>query len=100
MTGTANQVFNCSYTYDPLNRLSTLASPSDPTGCTGLSWSYDPWGNRTDQTVTAGTCNTFHSVVGANNHLNGFSYDAAGNMIPDTPECKPGKCDAKDDGKK
>jgi YD repeat-containing protein len=53
--------------------------------CKGLSWTYDAWGNRTDQTVTSGTCNTFHNSVDTNNRLVGtpYQYDAAGNMIHD-----------------
>jgi RHS repeat-associated protein len=57
------------------------------TGCSGvfsLSWAYDVWGNRTDQNVTAGTCNSFHATVGTNNRLaSPYTYDAAGNMTFD-----------------
>jgi RHS repeat-associated protein len=49
-----------------------------------LSWAYDVWGNRTDQNVTAGTCNSFHATVGTNNRLaSPYTYDAAGNMTFD-----------------
>jgi RHS repeat-associated protein len=77
-----------SYGYDPLNRISTLSQTSgNATGCSsvfGLSWIYDAWGNRTDQNVTAGTCNSFHSGVGTNNQLvSPYTYDAAGNMTFD-----------------
>jgi YD repeat-containing protein len=46
---------SATYTYDPLLRLSTAVT----TGSTGypqwgLSWTYDRYGNRTAQTVTAG----------------------------------------------
>jgi RHS repeat-associated protein len=56
--------------------------------CKGLSWTYDPWGNRSNQTVTAGTCDTFQASVTANNQLNDpvnniYQYDAAGNMTYD-----------------
>ena len=37
--------FSRTYGYDSLNRLSTLSSPSDLNGCTGLAWGYDAWGN-------------------------------------------------------
>ncbi len=62
-----------------------MASPSDPSGCTGLSWNYDIWGNRTDQNVTSGTCGTSTRRVGANNRLLGspYQYDAAGNLTAD-----------------
>ncbi len=77
--------FSRSYSYDSLNRLSTLSSPSDPHGCNGLSWTYDAWGNRTDQTVTGGSCPTFHQSVNTQNRLSNspYQYDAAGNMAND-----------------
>jgi RHS repeat-associated protein len=82
------QTFNRIYAYDSLNRLNSMSSPSDPSGCTGLSWTVDPWGNRTDQTVTGGTCNTFHASVNTQNQLVDpvnyvYQYDAAGNMTYD-----------------
>ena len=85
MVATGTQAFNRSYAYDSLNRLSALSSPSDPAGCTGLSWTYDPWGNQTDQTVTSGNCLSLHVTVGTNNRINvaPYQYDAAGNMIQD-----------------
>src|SRR2546421_6592469 len=65
-----------------------MSAPGDPSGCTGLSWTYDLWGNRTDQSVTAGSCSTFHATVNTANRLidpvNGaYQYDAAGNMTHD-----------------
>lgn len=63
-------------------RLRGRSSPSDPGGCTGLSWNYDAWGNRTDQNVTGGACGTFHATVDLHNRLSGapYQYDAAGNV--------------------
>jgi RHS repeat-associated protein len=80
-----NQTFSRSYVYDSLNRISTLSDTAVMQSCKGLSWTIDPWGNRTDQTVTAGTCNTFHQATDANNRLVGspYQYDAAGNMTHD-----------------
>jgi YD repeat-containing protein len=46
------QAFDRYYIYDSLNRLSTLSDIASNQSCKGLSWTYDPWGNRTDQTVT------------------------------------------------
>lgn len=85
MVGAGTQVFNRSYTYDSLNRLSTMADSATAQACKGLSWTYDAWGNRTDQTVTGGTCNTFHASVNTQNRLSGtpYTYDAAGNMTHD-----------------
>jgi RHS repeat-associated protein len=77
------QNFNRSYTYDALNRLATMSSVG--TTCTGLSWSYDQWGNRTGQTVTGGTCGSSQLTFNSYNHVtnSGFQYDATGNMTHD-----------------
>src|SRR5207253_3036212 len=77
--------FNRTNAYDALNRLSTMADSASSQPCKGLSWTYDAWGNRTDQTVTGGTCNSFHQTVNTQNRLVGppYQYDAAGNMISD-----------------
>jgi RHS repeat-associated protein len=83
-SATGNQSFTRTFGYDSLNRLSTFADSASTQPCKGLSWTYDAWGNRTDQTVTAGTCNTFHAGAAANNRLIApYQYDAAGNMIYD-----------------
>ena len=78
---------NITYTYDALDRLSTAVT----TGSTnypkwGLSWTYDRYGNRTSQTVTAG--NAYANSVAVNpatNRIttNGYSYDANGNLTND-----------------
>jgi hypothetical protein len=81
-SASGQQNFNRSYVYDPVNRLQSMSAPGD--SCRGLSWSVDPWGNRTDQTVTGGSCNTFHETVNSQNQFPlPFRYDAAGNMIND-----------------
>ncbi|MGA7784832.1 MAG: RHS repeat-associated core domain-containing protein [Candidatus Acidiferrales bacterium] len=81
-TSTATQLFMRSYTYDELNRLATMSSPSDASGCDGLSWTYDAWANRSAQTTTSGSClSPSHSSSAANRIIDsGFNYDAAGNM--------------------
>jgi len=68
-----------------LNRLSTMADSATPQVCKGLLWAYDAWGNRTDQSVTAGSCGTFHATAGTNNRLSStpYQYDPAGNMTSD-----------------
>jgi len=82
-------VFGRTYSYDPVNRLSTMnQSASNSTLCSGalsLSWNYDAWGNRTDQNLTSGNpCGTFHTTVGTNNRLGSpYQYDATGNMTYD-----------------
>src|SRR5260370_29560845 len=77
------QNFNRNYAYDTLNRLQSMSAPGD--ACSGLSWTYDAWANRTDQSVTGGSCNPFHQPVDTNNKLSGaaYQYDAAGNMTND-----------------
>jgi RHS repeat-associated protein len=83
MSATGQQTFNRSYGYDSLNRLQSMSAPGSP--CSGLSWTVDPWGNRTDQTPTGGTCNPFHSGVATvqNRFMPPYQYDAAGNMTYD-----------------
>lgn len=83
MVGTGNQVFNRTYGYDALNRLSTMADSASNQGCKGLHETYDAWGNRTNQSVTSGSCFTFSAAATTQNRLSGYSYDAAGNMTGD-----------------
>jgi RHS repeat-associated protein len=70
------------YTYDQLARLKTAVtagSTSYPQW--GLTWTYDRYGNRTAQTVTAGSgpATTF-SVDETTNRFIGDTYDANGNL--------------------
>jgi RHS repeat-associated protein len=68
-----------SFTYDPLNRLATANESR-----WGLSFTYDPWGNFLQQSLTAGFATQHQYVAAANNRLVGYSYDAAGNLLNDT----------------
>jgi RHS repeat-associated protein len=80
--GTGKENFSRTYVYDSLNRIFTMSAPGD--ACSGLSWTIDAWGNRTQQNNAGGTCNTFSSGVGTNNRLSSpYAYDAAGNLIGD-----------------
>jgi RHS repeat-associated protein len=83
--GSGTPTVSRTYAYDDLNRLKTLSSPADPSNCTGLSWNYDAWGNRTAQNVTSGSCGAPQTPVYISNRLTGagFQYDAAGNLIND-----------------
>jgi RHS repeat-associated protein len=76
-----------SYTYDSLNRLSSMSDTVTAQPCKGLSWAYDNWGNRTTQTLTSGSCGQFSATVDVQNRLhdtnNFYQYDAAGNMTHD-----------------
>ena len=70
------------YTYDSLNRLSTAVSGST----WGLSFTYDGFGNRTDQTVTLGSAPSSHVTINpANNRISGWTYDASGNPTSGVP---------------
>jgi RHS repeat-associated protein len=84
-TGTGQQSFYRTYTYDSLNRLSSMADSDSSQVCKGLSWTYDAWGNRTAQILKAGACRTFSVAVNTNNQFVGlpYQYDAAGNMTHD-----------------
>ncbi|MCI0620234.1 MAG: hypothetical protein L0387_00915 [Acidobacteria bacterium] len=73
------------YTYDALHRLLTAVttgSASYPQW--GLSWTYDRYGNRTNQTVTAGSPPSNSLTISTStNRVTGpgtYLYDANGNM--------------------
>src|SRR5205807_6762474 len=80
------------FTYDQLNRLisaqnaGTDCSQKLPDGHTeywGNSYVYDPWGNLNQKVVTKCTAENMSVAVNASNQLQGYSYDAAGNMTVD-----------------
>ena len=70
-----------SYTYDQLNRLATAVSTTGGNTNWGLGFSYDVYGNRTGQTVTAGSAPAFSATFGSNNRMVGYSYDNNGNQL-------------------
>jgi RHS repeat-associated protein len=74
-----------SYAYDQVNRLATAVSATGGTTNWGLSFSYDVYGNRTAQTVTAGSAPAFSATFGSNNRMVGYSYDNNGNQLT-TPD--------------
>ncbi len=86
---------NVTYTYDSLFRLTgakTAGSASYPQW--GVSETYDEYGNRWTQAVTAGTAPTVSLSFGSagmnsstTNRPNGYTYDASGNLTvePLTP---------------
>ncbi len=73
------------YTYDQLNRLSTAVSRTGATTNWGLQFGYDIYGNRTSQTVTAGSAPQSTFAFDNNNRMIGYSYDANGNQLS-TPD--------------
>jgi RHS repeat-associated protein len=76
---------NVTYGYDGFNRLtSTAFSNSGTFAGSSFTYTYDRYGNRTAQTVTAGSGpQPQFSVNPATNQLSGYTYDLAGNMIND-----------------
>jgi RHS repeat-associated protein len=66
---------NWTYGYDDLNRLASAGKTGQ-----AFTYGYDRYGNRTNQTVTAGigTSPTFSFT---NNQIDGYCYDAAGNLL-------------------
>jgi len=71
-----------SFTYDPLNRVSTAASSS-----WSLAFGLDSWGNLLTATAT-GTATPLDLSVNSNNQVitSPFTYDASGNEIADTTD--------------
>jgi RHS repeat-associated protein len=78
---------NVTYTYDALGRLSAASTAGSANyAAWGLSFTYDRYGNRTNQTVTAGTAPANSVTVNpATNRITttGYGYDASGNMTND-----------------
>jgi len=78
------------YTFDSLQRLSTaVTNGSTNYPRWGLSWTYDRFGNRTAQTVTAGSGFSGSPTVDPNTNritalgAASFSYDSSGNLTQD-----------------
>lgn len=78
---------NWTYSYDDFNRLMGSSCTShcpDGQNTQAFSYSYDRFANRWKQTVTAGSGGTSSlTFTGGNNHMDGYSYDAAGNLMSD-----------------
>ena len=85
------------YGYDWLNRLtsaSNLTGPysTDPANNPAtINWTYDSYGNRLSQSLTGSTNlslqQPLYSYVGNANRVEGFCYDAAGNMMNSLGDC-------------
>jgi YD repeat-containing protein len=84
------------YTYDALGRLSTAGTNgSSQFAQWGLSETYDQYGNRWSQVVTAGTgpssSLSFGDPGGAQtNQPDGWCFDASGNLLAKSGTCPPG----------
>ncbi len=68
------QSWTRTFEYDHVNRLKTLSSSG-----LNMAWEYDPWGNRTKQTLNSNDSTWGYDNNNRNNDT-GFSFDAAGNM--------------------
>lgn len=73
---------NWTYAYTKRGELKTATCNS---GCAAsLAWTYDEFGNRWSQSVTAGTGPQPNYSFDTHNHItSGVTYDAAGNMTND-----------------
>ncbi|MHB8503909.1 MAG: RHS repeat-associated core domain-containing protein, partial [Candidatus Acidiferrales bacterium] len=83
------------YTYDALGRLSTaLTNGSTGFPQWGYTWTYDQYGNRLCQNLTAGNgyqgCLSFAYPGGAQtNQPDGWCFDASGNLLAKSGTCPP-----------
>ncbi len=68
---------NWTYSYDDFNR---IAGSNQNNGQSVYSYNYDQYGNRWHQ---AGPTPMTLSFTGNNNHMDGYTYDAAGNLFSD-----------------
>ncbi|HEV3038047.1 MAG TPA: RHS repeat-associated core domain-containing protein [Candidatus Angelobacter sp.] len=92
ITNYRDQSRNQTFTYDPLNRLTsaqnagTDCSKKLPDGHTeywGNSYSFDAWGNLKEKKVTKCQAENLSAAANTNNRLQDYTYDAAGNMTVD-----------------
>lgn len=76
-----------SYTYDDMNRVLTADASTGPDAGMDLTWAYDRYGNRWSQTATGsgggGATQPSLTFNGNTNRADGYSYDAAGNLLND-----------------
>jgi RHS repeat-associated protein len=86
---------SANYTYDVLGRLSSaLTNGSSAFPQWGYTWTYDQYGNRLCQNLTAGNgyqgCLSFAYPGGAQtNQPDGWCFDASGNLLAKSGTCPP-----------
>jgi hypothetical protein len=75
------------YSYDDFNRLTSGTAAAGADDGLVLVWSYDRYGNRWTQTASgSGNATAVQPSLtfsGNNNRIDGFTYDAAGNLLND-----------------
>ena len=70
---------NWTYTYDEFNRITAASDAAN-----SLTWDYDRFGNRWDQTVLAGSAQQISNpYTSGNNRTSNYAYDDAGNILND-----------------
>ncbi|MGB8259956.1 MAG: hypothetical protein WCE75_06380, partial [Terracidiphilus sp.] len=74
---------NWGYTYDEFNHLKTATASSGAFSGLTLTWTYDRYGNRATQTASGTYQGSVYqtSFTFASNQINGFCYDAVGNLL-------------------
>ena len=76
-----------SYSYDDFNRLTSGSATAGADNGLTLGWTYDRYGNRWAQNATgSGNVSAVQpqlSFSGNNNRVDGWSYDADGNLLND-----------------
>jgi RHS repeat-associated protein len=81
ITDNADSGRSVSYSYDPLGRMISAQTTGDSTYPQwGLAETYDRYGNRLSETVTAGSGPQSSMSFNNNNQPVGYTYDASGNM--------------------
>ena len=96
MTNVSDSVMGTwQYGYDALNRLTSGNAGGGPYNGQYTCWTYDNFGNRLMQAVSSTPCgnnptpsfwahySAKNQIVGATNAVNGYGYDAAGNVTND-----------------
>jgi len=71
------------YGYDAFNRLQSTTQTGAPQNVS-YTYTYDQFGNRWHQNLVSGTGSNTLLSFDAYNHISGYSYDAAGNLLNDT----------------
>jgi RHS repeat-associated protein len=75
ITDLLNSAKNQTYSYDALNRIATAVQSDN---AFNITFTVDPWGNMNE----SGTSN-FTPLFDSQNHMQGWSYDSAGNLLAD-----------------